>query len=194
MPIVALDNQAVHGIDLQQVAALVGIQYDTKPKLGPSALKIRLIELLGWLDETIDAIPPHLHERKIPCRNRTIWNLVDHICELSRSYFHVSGGKGPFDTAAADAEVEGKSTLEEAHQSLERLRGRYREEECDYERDVETYFGQASLHYILERCTWHTAQHLRQLHSLLDQDEACSVEPIDKALFFDLPMPNEIWD
>ena len=194
MPIVALAEQAVHGVDLQQVAGLVGLEYDSKPKLSPSELIERLIEFLSILDCTLDSIPRTAYDQKIPGRDRTIWNLVEHMCEIAHVYQRVAEGTSTFDAAAADAEVTGKSTCEQLHAALSRLRIELSREAHDYERKVETYFGLASLHYVLERSTWHIAQHLRQLASLMRNMNESIMQEIDTKFLDGLPIPNEVWD
>ena len=194
MPIVALAEQAVHGVDLQQVAGLVGLEYDSKPKLSPSELIERLIDFLSILDSTIDSIPHAAYDQSIPGRDRTIWNLVEHICEIAHVYQRVAEGTSTFDAAAADAEVTGKSTCEQLHAALNRLRIELAREAHDYERKVETYFGLASLHYVLERSTWHIAQHLRQLASLMRNMNESIMQEIDTKFLDGLPIPNEVWD
>ena len=194
VPVVALANDAVHGVDLHQVAQLVGFEYEAKAKLNPTALNSRQIAFLTWLNDAIDGMPAAVYEIKVPGRERTVWNLVDHVCEISFVYHRVADRLTPFDAIAAAAEVDAESTNETIHASLTLLRRRYAEEIHSYGADVETYFGTASLHYVLERCTWHTAQHLRQIHSLGSSVAAANIPPLDEALFTDLPLAKEVWD
>ncbi len=56
------------------------------------------------------------------------------------------------------------------------------------------YYGRQPLHAVLERTTWHVAQHARQLQRLL---ELRGVEPrpsLAPALLAGLPLPEDVWD
>lgn len=187
-------KRAVHGVDLQQVAGLIGLDYNSKPELSPSELINRQVEFLSILDSTIDSIPETAHDQKVPGRDRTIWNLVEHMCEIAHVYQRVADGTSTFDAAAADAEVTGKSTREQLHASLDSLKAKLSHKNHEYETYVDTYFGPASLHYVLERCTWHIAQHLRQLASLMRSIDKSIMQEIDTELLSQLPIPNEVWD
>jgi len=59
---------------------------------------------------------------------------------------------------------------------------------------VPTYFGDQTLHQVLERCVWHSAQHARQLMMVLHLLGVDAVEPLTPADFADLPMPEGVWD
>ena len=194
MPIVAVGDQAVHGVDLRQVASLVGLDYDSKPTLSPTELRTRQSTFLSILERAIDFIPDFAQEMKIPGRDRTVWNLVEHMCEIAAVYQRVAAGVSKFDALAADAEVTGKSTHTQLHSNIKGLSAKLSVETHDYERSIETYFGYASLHYVLERSTWHIAQHLRQLASLMREIDTSIMPEIEAELLDGLPIPIEVWD
>jgi hypothetical protein len=58
---------------------------------------------------------------------------------------------------------------------------------------VETYYGRQTGHELLERTTWHAAQHLRQIHALLEEAGAPPAEPLDRSLLAGLPLPRSVW-
>ena len=59
---------------------------------------------------------------------------------------------------------------------------------------VPTYYGRRTMHDVLERTAWHSAQHTRQLILML---QTYGIEP-DRALTSEdlarLPVPDEVWD
>ena len=65
--------------------------------------------------------------------------------------------------------------------------------EKSLQRTVKTYFGTPSVYMLYERCTWHSAQHARQMIAVL---ERFGIEPdvrlTDKDLA-GLPMPEGLW-
>ncbi|MDE1182188.1 glutaredoxin domain-containing protein [Paraburkholderia sp.] len=60
--------------------------------------------------------------------------------------------------------------------------------------DVPTYYGRRSMHEVLERTAWHSAQHTRQVMLMLESHGV----PVDRPLTADdlagLPLPDEVWD
>jgi hypothetical protein len=58
---------------------------------------------------------------------------------------------------------------------------------------VETYYGRQTGHELLERTTWHAAQHLRQIHALLEEVGTRPSEALDRSLLEGLPLPQSVW-
>jgi len=56
---------------------------------------------------------------------------------------------------------------------------------------IDVYYGPQSGHDLLERTTWHAAQHLRQLHVLLGELGLPPREPLPD--FEGLPLPASLW-
>ena len=63
-----------------------------------------------------------------------------------------------------------------------------------YERAVGTFFGPATLHEVLERCTWHVAQHVRQQAMLLEGLDIAPDQPLAASDLDGLPLPAGVWD
>lgn len=59
---------------------------------------------------------------------------------------------------------------------------------------VPTYYGQRTLHDVLERTTWHAAQHTRQLLMMLESHGVAPDRPLSAADLAGLPVPDEVWD
>ncbi len=61
-------------------------------------------------------------------------------------------------------------------------------------REMDTYFGRVLAHEVLERTTWHAAQHMRQL-MLVVQTEGIVIDwPIGAEVLGGLPMPERVWE
>ena len=67
-------------------------------------------------------------------------------------------------------------------------------EDEDFSCQVPTYFGGTTRHEMLERTVWHTAQHVRQLASLLEQAGITPDRPLTKGDIRGLPLTDVIWD
>jgi hypothetical protein len=60
--------------------------------------------------------------------------------------------------------------------------------------EVETYFGRKTIHVVLERTTWHSTQHTRQLGMVLRMLDIRPEDPLTPADLAGLPLPENVWD
>jgi len=63
----------------------------------------------------------------------------------------------------------------------------------EFERVVRVYYGPQQAHELLERTTWHAAQHLRQLYVLAGRLGITPPAPLPTDAFAGLPLPDAIW-
>jgi hypothetical protein len=59
---------------------------------------------------------------------------------------------------------------------------------------VKTYYGERPLHELLERCTWHSAQHARQIIAVLEGFGIQPNGPLSADDYAGLPMPAGLWE
>jgi hypothetical protein len=59
---------------------------------------------------------------------------------------------------------------------------------------VKTYYGDQPMHHVMERCTWHSAQHARQIMSVLERLGIQPEGPLTEADYAGLPMPRGLWE
>ena len=59
---------------------------------------------------------------------------------------------------------------------------------------VKTYYGVQPLHHVLERSTWHSAQHARQIASVLEGFGIAPKGPLSADDYAGLPMPAGMWE
>lgn len=59
---------------------------------------------------------------------------------------------------------------------------------------VPTYYGRRTMHDVLERTTWHAAQHTRQVALMLESHGIAPDRPLSAADLDGLPVPDEVWD
>ena len=62
-----------------------------------------------------------------------------------------------------------------------------------FSQPVQTYYGPHSLHALLERTTWHAAQHLRQVYALLETAGLTPDQPLTAQDYAGLPLPDTLW-
>ncbi len=63
-----------------------------------------------------------------------------------------------------------------------------------WQTEVRTYYGNQTLQQALERTTWHSAQHVRQLKMVLDGLGIAPDGPLTDADLAGLPLPEKVWD
>jgi hypothetical protein len=198
VPAVVVGERAVHGWNPAGYAALVGVDYKPVVKLAPSVLAARLDRILASTEALLRRIPDERMEWTPPERNRPLADLGYHIFRLSLGFVEgVDRDSFPetvhTETAPLDLRT-GEAIARYGALVRARLSGWFAGAGADeYTRVVQTYWGPVVAHDLLERTTWHAGQHLRQLYDLANRLEVTPPEPLNPALFKDLPMPESVW-
>ena len=186
----------VPGVDLTQVAALVGVTYDPVPALSASTLVDRLVNALVTSDRLIRQFPEPTLGDRLPNRDRTCLGLANHIVEIVARLLEVSAG-ADFDHAASSAEPVHERNRDalanHAAMIVQQLQESLPLADAD-EQPVDAFFGTTTLHAVLERCTWHVMQHVRQQAMLLERLGIRPDRPLGEADFAGLPLPEAVWD
>lgn len=192
IPAVVYGGRNLPGVDLAGVAALLGIEFDAAPALPADVLVERLRLVLGTAMATTRQFPRAHWDDKLPGRERTYLELANHVVEIAAGFLAVVDGhafSADVSAAVPDVELEPLPLGERAQQVATALA----KQTSRAERDVEAFFGQTTRHAVLERCTWHAAQHTRQLAALL---EGLGIEPERSLTVADLdglPVPTDVW-
>lgn len=193
VPVVSIGNEAVHGIDLNEVAQLVGLKFESAPTLEPEELQARLTALLRHIQAIAPQLDSDFLDFQAPGRNRSMLSLVNHVVEIATVFLRVATGES-LDESMANAEPEELLQPEQLLKRVDTVIAGIRSIDASWTRRVTTYFGTQSLHQILERTTWHSAQHLRQLEYLADRRGATLKQRLSEAHLDGLSLPCDIWD
>jgi glutaredoxin len=203
VPVLTSGDRVCLAQDIDEVAAFVGVDL-ARVRLPVDVLAARLTALLETARAHARQLPRDRLETALGKRSRTWLDLSFHIPMIATAFLDaIDGGAltyehyervpvGPNRTLAHVDDV--------AADALDRLRSWRgsvaREAEPDSAgRWLTTYYGVRPLWAVLERTTWHVAQHCRQLESLLA--DACGEPPLprlDQALLAGLPLPQSVWD
>lgn len=191
---VADGTRWVPGVDLGQVAALLKIDYVATPALSPDVLVDRLRHALSTSTRLTAQLPTVNLSDRLPNRDRTNLALANHIVEIAAGYLKVAEG-AKFDhvvSAAIPASEVGREALAVRSEAV--ITALVNESPLSPDDEVATFFGPSTLHAVLERCTWHVVQHVRQQAMVLEglgiaPDGALTAEDIDG-----LPLPSGVWD
>jgi glutaredoxin/uncharacterized damage-inducible protein DinB len=200
VPVVTRGGEFVFAQSLEDVSRFVGRKFLAE-RLEPAELLRRWLHILAAAQRHARQIPEgKLHERAVHNRDRSIRDLAYHVYQIPDAFLQaVENGvqdltsvynapppgnvKTVADIAAYGSRV--ASRLERWWQNLK---------DKSVRQTVRTYYGERSLHELLERCTWHSAQHARQIIAVL---ERLGVEPqgrLTAADYAGLPMPKGLWE
>jgi len=103
VPAVTQHGVCVPGVDLTQVAALLGLPYDAEPPLPAEVLSQRLRHALTTAMRLVGQLPAQNLRDKLPGRDRSLIGLANHIVAIADSYLDVVAGCA-FDAALSAAE------------------------------------------------------------------------------------------
>ena len=130
---------------------------------------------------------------RLPNRDRTVLALANHIVEIAVGYLLVETGH-PFDAKLAGAIPERELDPRDLATRSTSVRARLAALRPAPTAQVETRHGMSNRHRVLERCTWHAAQHVRQLAFMLERQGVEPDQPLTSADLDGLPLPLAVWD
>jgi len=221
VPVVRCGDDWVSGESWENVVTFLGLDEDTKPVLAPPALVARWRSGLDAALRTIAQFPQEklsepVHEGSriaLPANtdlglaaslkdeaviDRTCGIVAHHIFMIPRAFLNAMDegtfrleDLGRMPPAGANTP---EAILAIAEPIVQRLDGWWQQNtSTNFSTRVPTFYGELSKHALLERCTWHSIQHTRQLISAL---EGFGIDPAGRLpaeLFEGLPMPTDVW-
>jgi hypothetical protein len=202
VPVVARGDQYVFGQNLEDVAEFVGLQGTGHTPLPPDELVRKWVGVLRASQRYLRQMPASkLNERVIDNRDRSIRLMGHHVFRIGEAYLesvidgveyavqhaNVPPGDGTY--------VTGDELAGYGEQVIERLQRWWdglADKSC--QQKMKTYYGMQPLHQLLERSTWHSAQHTRQLMAVLERYGIQPDGPLTQAQLGGLPLPERLWE
>ena len=202
MPVLASGEQFVFCQNLDDVAEFVGLAGSGHTPLPPPQLMAKWLTVLRASQRYIRQFPEErLQERVIDNRDRSIRLMGHHIFRIGDAFLatalddveyrvnnaNIPPGEGACINAEQIAEY-GESVIER----LETWWNGLEDKSCV--KAVKTFYGTPPAHQLLERSTWHSAQHTRQLIAVL---ERFGIKPDERLTADDLaglPLPEGLWE
>ena len=181
------------GTDLDRVAEFLGLVVEPRKPLPAEVLIERLTVVLATTTRLTGQFSVERLADKLPNRDRTVLALANHIVEIAAGYLLVETGH-PFDAAVAGAIPNRELDPVDLATRSKAVRDRLGALRPAPAREVETLHGTSSRHRVLERCTWHAAQHARQLAFMLERQGVEPDQPLTSADLEGLPLPVAVWD
>ncbi len=197
VPVLIRGDEMIFTQSLEDVAKFVGRTRQIN-RLPPAELFARWQYFLETAMGLIREIPDDkLHGFPIEKRNRTVSNLAYHIFQVPEGVMAMVEGRTSdsrdYDNAIYDHLRTKDDILSYAAGVVDAHRRWWASTDQTGRKIVQTYYGKQPLHQILERGTWHSAQHTRQLGHVLDGFGIAVARPIAPNAYDGLPMPKAIW-
>ena len=193
MPAIAKAGACMSGADLDRVAEVLGLVVEPRKALAAEVLIERLAVILETATRLTGQFSVERLREKLPNRDRTVLALANHIVEIAAGYLLVETGR-PFDAIVAGAIPDRELDPRDLATRSESVRSRLASLRPAPTREVDTLHGMSNRHRVLERCTWHAAQHARQLALMLERLGVEPDQPLTAADLEGLPLPVSVWD
>ncbi len=202
VPVVSKGAQYVFGQNLEDVAEFVGLHGTGHTPLPPAELVTKWIKALRAAQRYLRQLSPaQLQERVIEKRDRSIRLLGHHVFRIGEAYLETVNDGVEYSVQHANVPPpEGSFTSgdeiarygDQVIARLEQWWNSVADKSCRAR--LKTFYGMQPMHQVLERSTWHSAQHARQLTAVL---ERYGIEPNGRLTADDLqglPVPERLWE
>jgi glutaredoxin/uncharacterized damage-inducible protein DinB len=200
VPVVARGGEFVFAQALEDVSRFIGREFQAN-RLPPEVLISKWLHVLRAAQRHARQIPAErLQERAVQSRDRSIRELAFHVYQIPDAFLQAvqDGVEDLTSIYNAPAPSQVTSTDQIAaygHRVEKKLEAWWRglgDKSC--RQKVKTYYGERPLHELLERCTWHSAQHARQIIAVLERLGIAPQGPLTAADYAGLPMPKGLWE
>ncbi|MDA7945951.1 MAG: DinB family protein [Hyphomicrobiaceae bacterium] len=202
VPIVARGPVWANGAVFRDVAKVAGFEYGGHEILPPEVIKDKVLVTLDAAQRYLAQIPDDRLDELLPGRPRSYRQLVYHVFDIAKVFLDRVEDETPITYESLKSilpdDMKTRDDLAEyGRTTRERLAAWWDRDgaSTDFEQPGKVYYGDVSLHEVLERTGWHTGQHIRQIILMLRDKLAIEPDgPLDDSHFNGLPMPKNVWD
>jgi glutaredoxin len=200
VPVVRLGDRYVFAQELADVSRFLGRDVSFR-RLSPGELVEKWLTVLEAAQRHVMQIPAErLGVRATPGRDRSIRDLAYHVYQVPDAFLQAvedgvedltsvyNAPPPPAVKTTDDIRAYGRSVAAR----VQRWWAALADKSCG--EDIKTYYGLQPLHHLLERCTWHSAQHARQIISVLERFGIPADRPLTARDYAGLPMPAGLWE
>jgi len=202
VPVVARGPVWANGAVFRDVAKVAGFDYEGAAMLSPEALTEKVLMILDAAGRYLAQIPDDKLDVVLPGRPRSYRQLVYHVFDIPKVFLDRVEHDAPYTYEALKSvlppDMVSKEDLADyGRQTRERFAAWWEGagRGTDFRQPGKVYYGEVTLHEVLERTGWHSGQHTRQIILMLR--EKLSIEPdgpLNDSDFDGLPMPKNVWD
>jgi len=200
VPVVARGREYVFAQALEDVSRFVGRDFVSQ-RLAPEMLVKKWLKLLAAAQRHALQLPrERLGELATPGRDRSVRDLAYHVYQVPEAFLEALE-HGVEDLTAVyntppPADVKTPEQIRSHGLEISKRLNRWWEKLPDKScrQTVKTYYGARPLHELLERCAWHSAQHVRQIIAVLEGFGIAPEIPLTAEDYAGLPMPVGLWE
>ena len=200
VPVVARGTEYVFAQELADVSQFIGRAVDFR-RLAPAELYQKWQTVLAAAQRHVMQLPrERLQQRATEGRDRSIRDLAYHVYQVPDAFLQaVEDGVQDLTAvynAPPPAHVSAVDQIRDYGTSVsERLERWWQRDGTKVTNGkVATYYGEQPLHHVMERCTWHSAQHARQIIAVLERLGIAAERPLTAEDYAGLPMPKGLWE
>jgi len=201
VPIVAKGKDWANGAVFRDVARVAGFEWGGHNLLPPPEMLDRLNGILALARRFGAQVPEELIDTMLPDRPRSYRELIYHIFQIPEVFLNRVEKDAPYTYEALISKLPPEiatkdDLLDYADGVIERLNVWWEAvgKDTDFSQPGKVYYGDVTLHEVLERTCWHSGQHTRQLELVLEKLDFEPDGPLDESAFAGLPMPKNVWD
>jgi glutaredoxin/uncharacterized damage-inducible protein DinB len=200
VPVVARGTDYVFAQELADVSRFIGRSVEFQ-RLPGAALVGKWLNVLEAAQRHVMQLPSErLGERATAGRDRSVRDLAYHIYQVADAFLQAVEGEvedlsalynappAAGVTTAADIRAYGAAVTARLRRWWDRV------EDKSLGGNLRTYYGVQPLHHVLERSTWHSAQHARQIIAVLERFGIAPEGPLTAQDYAGLPMPAGLWE
>jgi hypothetical protein len=202
VPVLARGGRYIFCQNLEDVAEFVGLEGSGHTPLPPAELIAKWRNVLRAAQRYLRQFPDaRLAERAIENRDRSIRLLGHHVFRIAEAFlettidgveYRVSNANVP---PANGTCMTGAEIAAYGDRMLARLDNWWKgldDKSCSQR--VRTFYGTPPAHQLLERSTWHSAQHTRQLIAILERYGIAPDGQLTADDLAGLPLPQGLWE
>lgn len=194
VPVVSDGQRFIMAQDLAELAGFVGVAY-RNDVLAVDVLADKLLRIVQAAQRYIAQIPDVRLGTMLRGRDRSWRDLAHHVFVIPRAFVRCTAGEELtfeqfLELPAGDA---GCAALAAFGHDVEALLHEWRAR-GPRPQTVRTFYGERSMHSVLERTVWHAGQHCRQLQDIVHRLGLQPDGPLGEAELAGLPLPQDVWD
>jgi len=201
VPVVARGSDWANGAVFRDVARVAGFTWQPHSMLAPGEIIARIDAILKAARRYLQQIPEDRLETMLPGRPRSYRQLAYHIFQIPEVFLERVEHNAPYTYEALISQLPPDLATRDqlsayARSVQQRLNSWWTTQgsATDFDQPGNVYYGEVSLHEVLERTAWHSGQHTRQLMLTLKTIGISPDQPLTDSDFRGLPMPQEVWD
>ena len=201
VPIVARGTDWANGAVFRDVARVAGFEWAGHKMLAPEDMIARINGILKGAHRFASQIPEQDLDTILPGRPRSYRQLAFHVFNIPDVFLDHVENDAPYTyesllSILPDKMSTKQDLLDYGAGVRDRLNAWWETagRDTDFEQDGNVYYGDVSLHEVLERTAWHSGQHTRQIMLTLEKLEIAPDQPLTDDDFAGLPMPSNVWD